>query len=108
MKKNTKKLCRLTNNWISVVNIVLLCLLCQQNILGQEYEIFTSPSYTRAQTRPFKDSIVLKGDEEAWGNLCFTNDNEYTKYPNGEKNSYELEFPYVLILANRYDNPQAC
>ena len=108
MKKNTKKSCRLTNNCIYLINIVLLCLLCQQNILGQEYEISTSPRYTRAQTRPFKDSIVLKGDEEAWGNLCFTNDNEYTKYPNGEKNSYELEFPYVLILANRYDNPQAC
>ena len=108
MKKNTKKLCRLTNNWISVVNIVLLCLLCQQNILGQEYEISTSPRYTRAQTRPFKDSIVLKGDVKSWGNLCFTNDKEYTKYPNGEKNRYELEFPYALILANRYDNPQAC
>ena len=69
MKKNTKKLCRLTNNCIYVINIVLLCLLCQQNILGQEYEIFTSPSYTRAQTRPFKDSIVLKGDEEH-GETC--------------------------------------
>ena len=40
--------------------------------------------------------------------VLFTNDKEYTKYPNGEKNRYELEFPYALILANRYDNPQAC
>lgn len=108
MKKNTKKSCRLTNNCIYVINIVLFCLLCQQNILGQGFEVVTSPRYTRAQTRPFKDSIVLKGDVESWGNLCFTNDMEYTKYPNGKKNRYELEFPYVLILANRYDNPQAC
>ena len=33
---------------------------------------------------------------------------DYTKYPNGEKNRYEMELPYVLILANRYNNPQAC
>lgn len=108
MKKNIKKSCRLTNNWIGIVNIILLCILWQQNILGQEFEIVTSPRYTRTQTQSFKDSIVMKGDVESWGNLCFTDDKEYTKYPNGEKNRYEMELPYVLILANRYDNPQAC
>lgn len=107
MKKNTKKSYRLTHNWIDVVNIVLFCILCPQNILGQEF-IVISPRYTRAQTQLFKDSIVVRGDIESWGNLCFTEDKEYSKYPNGEKNRYELEFPYVLILANRYDNPQAC
>lgn len=107
MKKNTKKSYRLTHNWIDVVNIVLFCILCPQNILGQEF-IVISPRYTRAQTQLFKDSIVMRGDIESWGNLCFTEDKEYSKYPNGKKNRYELEFPYVLILANRYDNPQAC
>lgn len=108
MKKNTSKSCRLTNNRIYVFHIFLCCILCQQNLLGQNFEIVTSPRYTRVQTRQFKDSIVLKGDVVSWGNLCFTDEKECTKYPNGEKNRYELEFPYVLILANRYDNPQAC
>lgn len=96
------------NNSICVLFILLCCILFQHNIFGQNFEIVTSPRYTLAQTRPFKDSIILKGDVEAWGNLCFTDDKEYTKYPNGKKNRYEMEFPYVLILANRYDNPQAC
>lgn len=108
MKKNTKKSYWEMNNSICVLFILLCCILFQHNIFGQNFEIVTSPRYTLAQTRPFKDSIILKGDVEAWGNLCFTDDKEYTKYPNGKKNRYEMEFPYVLILANRYDNPQAC
>ena len=76
--------------------------------MSQKYEIITSPRYTRAQTLPFKDSIVLKGDIESWGNLCFTNEKEYSNYPNGQINRYELQLPYALILANRYGNPQAC
>lgn len=108
MKKNTIKSYRLTNNCVRMIDIVLFCILCQQNILCQEFDIVTSPRYTRGQTQNFKDSIVLKGDVESWGDLCFTYDNEYSIYPNGKINRYELEFPYVLILANRYDNPQAC
>ena len=108
MKKNTKKSWLLTNNWSGVINIVFFYILCQQNILGQGCEIITSPRYTRVQTQLFKDRIVQNGDILSWGNLCFTNDTEYSKYPNGCKNRYELEFPYALILANRYDNPQAC
>ncbi|HOF16087.1 MAG TPA: hypothetical protein PLP76_04275 [Bacteroidales bacterium] len=106
MKKNIKKLSQVTNNCFFKVIFILFFTLWQINTFGQNF--VTTPCYTRAQTQCFKDSIVLKGDIESWFWLGCTNDKEYPKYSNGKKNRYELEFPYVLILANRYDNPQAC
>lgn len=45
---------------------------------------------------------------DSWFWLSCTNDNEYPKFADGTKNRYELEIPYVLVLANRYNNAYAC
>lgn len=105
MKKNIKKLCQKKNS-IRLLCIIPVLICIQQSVFGQT--IVTTPRLSRQQTQQYKDSIILNGDLESWFWLSCTNEKDYPKFSNGKKNRYELEFPYVLILANRYDNPQAC
>ena len=105
MKKGTKILFR-TLNKLTCGSIVLLFMLIQHKVICQT--IVTTPRYSRLETQSFKDSIVLKGDMDSWFWLSCTNDNEYPKFADGTKNRYELEIPYVLVLANRYNNAYAC
>lgn len=98
MKKDTKILFR-TINKSTCVSIVLLFILIQHKLICQT--IVTTPRYSRIETQSFKDSIVLKGDMDSWFWLSCTDNTEYSS-------RYELEIPYVLVLANRYNNPYAC
>ena len=106
MKKNIRKSSQKKNNICLFCIITTTMLFCFQQSMGQT--IVTSPRFSRQQTQQYKDSIVLNGDSESWFWLSCTNENDYPKFADGRKNRYELEFPYVLVLANRYDDPQAC
>ena len=70
-------------------------------------EIIMNPKNTQAQTQEYKDRIVLYGDS-CFSQIIFRDDEGYVKYMNGERNIYELEIPYLLIMANRYNKPWAC
>lgn len=107
MKINIKKSRLMVNkHYFYFIIVFIFIIIIQINAFSQN--IIATPQYSRLQTQCFKDSIILNGDLESWFWLTCTKDKEYPKYSNGQNNRYELEFPYVLILANRYNDPQAC
>ena len=67
-----------------------------------------SPIYSLREGYLFKENIVTKGDRRSFINLKFLEDKYRPKYQNNDHNRYEGMFPYALILANRYNDSEAC
>lgn len=72
---------------------------------AQEFAI--TPQYIRAETETLKNDIILSGDEGAMSEIGHLKDSEYF-WHNGRPNTYEIDIPYLLIMANRYNSISAC
>ena len=108
MKKSiSRKPVKLANS--ALIIVALLAMLLPNKVASQEnFRETLSPRYTRAQTQKFKDSVMLHGD---WNSGCLISwlyDKEFSRMMNGDCNTYELEIPYMLVLANRYNDAGAC
>ncbi|MBQ7490144.1 MAG: hypothetical protein IJT51_06480 [Bacteroidales bacterium] len=92
-----------------MIIIAVLALLLPDNVSAQEnFRETFSPRYTRAQTQKFKDSVMLSGDWNSAAYISWIYDKEFSRMKNGDDNTYELEIPYLLVLANRYNDGRAC
>ena len=85
-----------------------MCFMLISNEMTGQNIFSVTPHYTLKQTKNFKYNIILKGDEESLFSLECLYESEYTKCKNGDPNRYEIEIPYYLIMANRYNDSWAC
>lgn len=93
----------------ALIIVAMLALLLPDKVASQENLRETlSPRYTRTQTQKFKDSVMLSGDWNSAVYISWLYDKEFSRMMNGDDNSYELEIPYLLVLANRYNDGRAC